>query len=141
LSDLFGGELRRFMRQQELLKPFPISGYLFKAHRPITDAFKGQTTVFRAAAELVDGVDLNSAAAVFDPLKAVGVFNFTVFSGAPEQPGVSRAVEDVGRAVDVLLGWWPDTPQQQLANLGQQCRCVLQEQLAPQCPDGPLQRC
>ena len=68
MSDLFGGELCRFMRQQELLKPFPISGYLLKAHRPITDALKGQTTVFRAAAELVNGVDINSAAAVFDPL-------------------------------------------------------------------------
>ena len=28
-----------------------------------------------------------------------------------------------------------------VAKVGQQCRCVLQEQLAPQCPDGPLQRC
>ena len=71
------------MRQQELLNPFPVSGYLFKAHRPVTDALKAQTAVFRAAAELVDGVDLNSAATVFDPLKAVGVFNFTVFPGAP----------------------------------------------------------
>ena len=59
---------------------------------------------------MVDGAYLNSAAAVFDPLKAVGVFNFTVFSGAPEQPGVSRAVEDVGRAVDVLLGWFVVAP-------------------------------
>ena len=67
-SDLFGGELRRFMRQQELLNPFPISGYLIKAHRPVTHALKGQATVFTAACELIDGAYLNSAAAVFDPL-------------------------------------------------------------------------
>ena len=41
---------------------------------------------------------------------------------------------------DGLL-WWPGTPQQQLANLDPQCRCALQEQLVPQCPNGRLQQC